>query len=244
MDGARTTPTRNGTTGSDPARGNVSARPARPAPSRAVRRMALRERSLDLVRDPASGVEVSLYDEDGPSAAHRRHARFETALIAETDPQSGRAEIRRVTRKIDTVALLVRAGKLDDAGKSAAWNERRREAVLAAARRFRDDFDRAHLDPLRAADLTRIPGQKTREADAALAAAEAAKARLWRALGRLGGSGESPLGAPLAAAAWFVIGAGLSISDFARRQRWGRGAGMSRKTAEALVVGALAVLAA
>lgn len=202
----------------------------------------LRERRIDLARDPASGVETAIFSDDGPSEAHKRHALFERELIYERKPGSEAGELRTVTRKVDTAALLLRAGKLDDLTKSAAWNTRRREAALRAARRFRDDFDRAHLNPLTAADMARVPGMKSHASDQALDAIEAARRRVWAVLARLGGTAASPLGSPLASAAWFVLGAGHSLSDFARRQRWGRGAVMRRETAEALVIGALALM--
>ena len=203
----------------------------------------LRERRIDTARDPASGVEAAVFSDDGPTEAHRQHTEFERELIYERKPGSEAGELRTVTRKVDTVALLLRAGKLDDPTRSAAWNAQRREAVLRAARRFRDDFDRAHLDPLGAADMARVPGMRSHPSDQALGATEAARRRVWAVLSRLGGTATSPLGTPLASAAWFVLGAGHSISDFARRQRWGRGAVMRRETAEALVIGALALIA-
>lgn len=203
----------------------------------------LRERRIDTARDPRSGVETAAFSDDGPTEAHKQHALFERELIYERKPGREEGELRTVTRKVDTVARLLRAGKLDDPTRSAAWNARQREAVGRAARRFRDDFDRAHLDPLTAADMARVPGTKSHASDQALDAIEAARRRVWAVLERLGGTAASPLGTPLASAAWFVLGAGHSISDFARRQRWGRGAAMRRETAEALVIGALALMA-
>jgi hypothetical protein len=217
---------------------------ARARLERARKAGKLRERRIDIARDPASSVETAVFSDDGPTEAHKRHAEFVRELIYERRPGSEAGELRTVTRKVDTVALLLRAGKLDDPARSAAWNARRREAALRAARGFRDDFDRAHLDPLAAADMARVPGMKSHASDQALDAIEAARRRVRAVLARLGGTAASPLGSPLASAAWFVLGAGHSLSDFARRQRWGRGAVMRRETAEALVIGALALIAA
>ncbi len=52
------------------------------------------------------------------------------------------------------------------------------------------------------------------------------------------------IGTVVANALWYVVDAKMSIRDWAKRERWGRGAHLNEKTAAGLVVGAIAALAA
>lgn len=174
----------------------------------------MRAATAEIIRDPRSKVEVSAHGADGPTAERRAQGKFERVDVYEGK------QARRVLRAVDTLGALLIAQKIT-------------QPQHAAGCRFRDAFARAHLDPLRAADLGRSGGRGQGEETAKVAAARV----LVRAmLSQLGGAGT-----PIGQAAWWVIGAGNSYSDFARRQRWGRAGSMDRKTAVALTIGALAV---
>lgn len=172
----------------------------------------------------ADGVEVAKYSDDMGPMELRRHARVETTQIVAKSTLTGKMESRKVRKTVDALTIMFRAGSIN-------------RAMLDAGRKFEADFALAHLDPSRAADIGRLPGGAGgQDADAVYRA----KDRVWRALRRLGGHGT-----PIGQAAWWVLGVGLPVGEFARRQRWGNGKGahMRAATASGLVVGALSVLA-
>lgn len=178
---------------------------------------------VELIR-LGDGSEVARYSDDHGPRELRQHATVETVDLREKSPTTGRLELRKVRKTVDALTLMFRAGSID-------------EAMLKAGREFEADFALAHLDPSRAADIGRLPGGAGgQEADAVYRA----KDRVWRALRRLGGHGT-----PIGQAAWWVVGVGLTVGEFARRQRWGNGkaAHMRPATASGLVAGALSVLA-
>ena len=132
-------------------------------------------------------------------------------------------EVRRLYRALDAIDVMRRNGTI-----SAAQH--------AAGRRFREDFDRAQFDPLHAvnpARLTADSGVVERSVRAS-----AARDRIWRAMIRMGGLEQL-----LARACWWVIGAGLSFREFARRCAWSGGGILDYRVVIGLVIAALAVLA-
>lgn len=156
-----------------------------------------------------------------PTRWARQHGSFETVDTGLIDPAlEGRA---LVSRRRDTLAEwhvrgLVTAGQ------------------LGAGRRFQATFERAHLDPQRAADPARLPSSGP-STDFLPSSVERARNEVAQVLDVLGGTAS-----PIGQAAWFVLGVGLSPSAFARRMRWGSGAPMDHHAAQALAIGALCVL--
>lgn len=67
-----------------------------------------------------AGVDATAFNSDGPTAAHRQHAEFMGELIYEPKPGGGSSELRKVTRKVAPVGLLLRTGKLGNPSKSAS----------------------------------------------------------------------------------------------------------------------------
>lgn len=127
--------------------------------------------------------------------------------------------VSRPSRAIDSLELMRRAGSL-----TGEWYE--------SALRFRDDFRVAQLDPLRAADAGRLPGNG-RPAEVARAAAEA-RERVGAALDA-GGGQSTPCGSAL----WFVVGCELSIKEWARRCQWASGRSLSEERAGGVVLAAI-----
>lgn len=129
----------------------------------------------------------------------------------------------RPYRRVDTLALMMRKG-----------------TISAAMRQAGDDFHalfvRAALEPLRAADLMRMPhGQQPRDlGDTQMEA----RRRVVRTLERLGGI-ASPAGSCL----WHVVGCEWSVKEWALREGWG-GRPISQEQAAGVLVAALGALAA
>ena len=65
-----------------------------------------------------------------------------------------------------------------------------------------------------------------------------ARRRVGDAITLLGGHGSLP-----SSAAWFVLGVGLSVKEWARRVRFGQGRALGEEVARGIVIAALAVLA-
>ena len=184
---------------------------------RAARRRPAAAEPIALHHDAASGVTIATFSDDRGTPERRQHGSFTF-----DDVIDGREKVRAM-RAVDTLSAMLRNGSIS-------------EAQYAAGSRFRNDFAWAHLDPLRAADVARLPGRHGGEESMSV---QAARERIVRHMVRLGGHGS-----PLAQAAWWVAGYGLSTKEFARRMRWGRGAAMHEKTAAGLLLGALTILAA
>ncbi|HVJ54920.1 MAG TPA: hypothetical protein VM689_20840 [Aliidongia sp.] len=128
-------------------------------------------------------------------------------------------------RAIDTLARMVKSGEVP--GEDAR-----------AARRFQGAFHRAQLDPLKAFDFAKVP-VKGSGAPPISERIETARDQVWQALSALGGTGS-----PAARAIWYVIGTGLSIDEWARRERWGNGRPLHHTVARGIVIGALSALRA
>ncbi len=127
-------------------------------------------------------------------------------------------------RVFDTLAALHRRGAIDD-------------PAYAAGERFRNDWERAHLDPLHAPALDRVLGGGSGGEHISERAARA-RDEIWQALRALGGHAT-----PIGSAAWHVLGFGLTIKDFASRSQLGQGRALDERTARGLVIGACCVLA-
>lgn len=82
--------------------------------------------------------------------------------------------------------------------------------MRVAGEKFRRNFDIAQLDPLRAADMERIPIAHYTESAIGLRA-EAARHRVWRDLQELGG-----LGSLAGSCVWTVLGWRVSLRRWAR----------------------------
>jgi hypothetical protein len=114
----------------------------------------------------------------------------------------------------------------------------RKGTISAAMRQAGDDFHalfiRAALEPLRAADLNRVPHNAAAR-DLSETQAEARR-RVWRALERVGGI-ASPGGSCL----WHVVGCEWSVKEWALREGWG-GRPVSQETAAGVLIAALGAL--
>jgi hypothetical protein len=102
-------------------------------------------------------------------------------------------------RAIDTLERMTRAGTITAEQRNAG-------------ERFREDFARAHLEPLTVPRLDRIPGQHTPldTSNTVIGAREA----VHRALLTLGG-----MTTPVAEVAWAVLGEGRTIKEWCARNR-------------------------
>jgi hypothetical protein len=143
------------------------------------------------------------------------------ALPAAIADEAGRPA--RPYRRIDTLSLMQRKGTISAAMRQAGAD-------------FHTLFVRAALEPLRAADMSRLP-----HGGHALGPGEAqaeAKRRVWRALLAVGGI-ASPAGSCL----WHVVGCEWTVKDWALREGWG-GRPLSQEQAAGVLVAALGVLQA
>ena len=124
---------------------------------------------------------------------------------------------------MDTLGKMLRAGTIT-------------QAMHNAARDFQASFIIASLDPLRAIPVARVPG--TGRAPSLTERQALARRRVAEAISTLGGH-DSPAGSML----WHVVGGGLSLRQWALRQRWG-GRPVRPDQAHGVLVAALSVLAA
>ena len=139
--------------------------------------------------------------------------------VRETDPE-GRIVVHH--RVVDTLGRMLKAGTIT-------------EPMAEAGRKFGRQFTLAQLDPLRAPDIARIPGNG-READPgdiSIAAWE----QVHRAMRALGG-----LDAALGSVAWHVLGCGCSLREWVLRQGW-NGRQLRSEQATAVLIAALDLLA-
>jgi hypothetical protein len=124
---------------------------------------------------------------------------------------------------IDSLARMLRGGTIT-------------EAMYNAARDFQSAFVIAHLEPLRALSMLRIPG--TGRPSELNEFQLDARQRIQEALDALGG-----LSSPAASCVWHVVGCERSLRDWALRQRWS-GRPLPQGHAQGILVAALGILAA
>jgi hypothetical protein len=148
-----------------------------------------------------------------------RRGKVEVEEVRERD---ARGEIVVHHRTIDTLGRLYRNGVID-------------EPMLEAARAFQAAFTIANLESVRALPILRIPGSGQ---EPSLTERQVfARQRVHRSMEALGGH-DSPAGSVV----WHVVGGGLSVRQWALRQRWG-GRAMRVDEAQGVLVAALSVLA-
>ena len=156
--------------------------------------------------------------------SRRRHrGRLQLEQAREKDPDGHIVVHHRV---VDTLRRMLKAGTIDG-------------AMHDAGREFQRSFALAQLDPLRAADLLRMPGggggsREPEPGDLWLAA----RNRVHRALVALGGH-DNPAGS----CAWHVLGCGRSVREWALR-RGGGGRPVRQEQAQGILLAALGLLAA
>jgi hypothetical protein len=126
-------------------------------------------------------------------------------------------------RAYDTLATLRRNGSIGG-------------VEYDAGRAFEEDFARARLDPLHAADPGRLPGGGAAELTDAMVAG---RRRIARAIGALGGTAM-----PAGSAVWGVLGAGLTVKEWAATCQFGQGGrSLDQKVAKGVFLSAVGVLA-
>jgi hypothetical protein len=134
-----------------------------------------------------------------------------------------RGDIGTPHRAYDTLATLRRNGSIGP-------------AEYEAGRQFEEDFARARLDPLHAADPGRLPGGGPAELSDAMVAG---RRRIARALAALGGTAM-----PAGSAVWGVLGNGQTVKEWAAQCQFGQnGRSLDEKVAKGVFLGALGVLA-
>jgi hypothetical protein len=161
----------------------------------------------------------------GPTPERLRHGPVERLDRAVSDDDGRPA---RPYRAVDTLALMERRGSITAAMRQSGED-------------FRARFAHAHLDPLRAVDLSTIrlgehnarpasdgPGQRI----------EAARQAVWQAIRAVGGI-ASPGGSCL----WHVVGWERSLKEWALEQGW-NGRRVSQEAASGILVAALGALEA
>ena len=139
--------------------------------------------------------------------------------VRETDPE-GRIVVHH--RVVDTLGRMLKAGTIT-------------HVMVDAGRTFERQFILAQLDPLRAPDIRRVPGngREPDPDDMTLGA----RRRVNGALQALGGH-DGPLGS----VAWHVLGCGCSVRDWALRQGWGARR-VRQEQAQGMLIAALDLLA-
>ena len=139
--------------------------------------------------------------------------------VRETDPD-GKIVVHN--RLVDTLARMYKSGSIS-------------EPMLDAGRQFQRQFIIAQLDPLRAADIARIPGngREPDPGDTTLGARRQVNGALWALGGRDG---------PMGSVAWAVLGCGRSVREWALSQGWA-GRQVRREQAEGMLISALDLLA-
>jgi hypothetical protein len=139
--------------------------------------------------------------------------------VRETDPD-GKIVVHN--RLVDTLARMHKSGSIS-------------EPMLDAGRKFQRQFIIAQLDPLKAADIARIPGngREPDPGDTTLGA----RRQVDGAMRALGGHD-----APMGSVAWHVLGLGRSVRDWALRQGW-CGRQVRREQGEGMLIAALDLLA-
>jgi hypothetical protein len=133
----------------------------------------------------------------------------------------GAGRVSRPYRNVDVLATMFRRGSIT-------------AAMRDAGEVFRGDFNRAHLEALRAGDVLRTPG---RRGDPGLNAMDAREA-VWRAILTVGG-----LASAGGSCLWGVLGSDLTLREWACTRGW-NGRLVSQEAASGILVAALGTLEA
>ena len=167
----------------------------------------------------------------------RRKARLPAAdlgppeLLQHTDVETVRlvedGEVRRVRRTVDVLSAMLRNGTIT-------------RDMATAGRRFQRAFQAGRMTGGGECAFLRLPTRQrpTGAPEVGDSALDARRA-VSQAISRLGGHGSLPSNA-----AWFVLGLGLSVKEWAQRVRFGQGRTLSEEVARGIVIAALALLAA
>src|SRR4051812_1900390 len=139
-----------------------------------------------------------------------------------------RGKASRPYRALDTLAVMERRGSIT-AGMRQAGED------------FQTRFATAHLDPLRALDLSqlRLGDRPSRSADEVPGLRiENARDAVWRAIKAIGG-----IASPAGSCVWHVVGWECSLKAWAAEQGW-NGRRVSQEAASGILVAALGALEA
>lgn len=154
-----------------------------------------------------------------PGRPRQWRSPLQLEAVREKDPD-GRIVVHN--RVVDTLARMHKAGTIT-------------EPMLDAGRIFERQFILARLDPLRAPDIRRTPGngREPDPRDTTLGA----RRHVHGALCTLGGH-DGPLGS----VAWHVLGCSCSVREWVLRQGWG-GRQVRQEQAQGMLIAALDLLA-
>jgi hypothetical protein len=145
--------------------------------------------------------------------------------------------VERLSRPIaDEMGAPGRPFRAVDTLAAMEWRGRITAGMRAAGDDFRETFRRAHLDPLRAAQLERTGGSPTALPPGIRI--EAARERVWQTIRMIGG-----LGSPAGSCLWHVVGLEQTIKVWAMLQEWRRKR-LDEETAAGILIGALGMLEA
>ena len=128
----------------------------------------------------------------------------------------------RPFQAVDILAAMERRGRIT-AGMRGAGED------------FRETFQRAHLDPLRAANLERIGFTLIATPSSRI---EAARQHVWKIITAIGG-----IGSPAGSCLWHVIGLEQTIRHWAMLQEWRR-KHLDQETASGILIASLGMLEA
>jgi hypothetical protein len=182
------------------------------------RRISMRRRTI-------KKAEKLGLDGSRPTTERLRQGPIERLDRAIADTQNNAS---RPYRALDTLAIMERRGSIT-AGMRQAGED------------FRTRFATAHLDPLRALDISelRLADRPSRGPDEGPGLRiEAARDAVWRAIQSVGG-----IASPAGSCVWHVIGWECTLKAWAVEQGW-NGRRVSQETASGILVAALGVLEA
>lgn len=172
---------------------------------------------IDLRRN-GNGVEVAVYGNDQAPVERHRHG----GDIDLVETYVG-GRIAYAQRSVDTLGTFYRNGLISG-------------PMMRAGRRFMGIWRRAHYSDVHAASMVWTPGGGEMS-DAQAERITAARKEMHGIMTLLGGHRS-----PAARSVWFVLGVGLSVSDWALRERLGRGRPLNKKTAGGILIGSLGCL--
>jgi hypothetical protein len=175
---------------------------------------------------------------DRPLPRKRPSARRASDTLAPTPERLRHGAIERLPRAIaDEHGRPARPYRTVDTLAQMERRESITSAMRAAGEDFRVLFQRAHLDPLRAASYEpRIAGAGA-PADPPGLRTQAARDAVWRTLTAVGG-----LGSPGGSCLWHVVGLEHTLRQWAIEQGW-RDRQLDQETAAGILIATLGMLA-